>query len=128
TEMNLRSFFRKRSVALLACLLVLVSTVGARPIGMTHAYLANLVGVRLLMGYGLCSGPCKVADDILRERYGIHTLTVAGCVVWGPEVWYADGYNDIARPLMVRSLGKDVFQEAHDEALRTHNPLHGKQQ
>ena len=93
---------------------------GARPIGMSHAYFAHLLGINLLMGYGLCNGPCRVAQKILAERYGVHSVRVAGCVVWGPEVWYADGYNHVAKRLIIQDQGKDVFAAAGDEAMQAY--------
>src|SRR5512145_1982361 len=108
--MNAMSYRRStRSVLLIVCLTVLISVGAARPIGMAHAYLAHSVGIHALMGYGLCNGPCRVAREILKERYGIHKVTVAGCEVWGPEMWYSNGFDEVMIPLIVRDRGKDVF-------------------
>ena len=115
-----------RSVIVIAGVTLLLCVVAAAPIGMTHAYLAHLVGIRTLMGYGLCNGPCQVAEDILLDRYGIHTVRVAGCVVWGPEVWYSDGFNRVMTRLVVRDQGTNVFQAAHDEAVARYQSRHNR--
>ena len=109
-----------RSIIVLAGVPLLLCIVAANPIGMTHAYLAHLVGIHTLMVHGFCSGPCRMADDIRLDRYGIHTVRVAGCVVWGPEVWFSDGFNRVMMQLVVRDRGTDVFQAAHDEAMATY--------
>src|SRR3989442_8468106 len=103
-----------RSVLLLACAVVICIT-GARPIGMIHAYLAHSVGIHVLMSYGLCMGPCHAAEEILREKYGIRTIRVAGCGVWGPEVWYSDGFDEVMMRLVIRDRGENIFHAAREE-------------
>ena len=115
------------SVAFIMGIAALLCIAGAKPIGMTHAYLAHAIRINSLMSYGLCNGPCRVAEDILRNRYGVVSIPVAGCVVWGPEVWYSDGYNHVARSLIVREQGRDVFREAYDEAFRKYSEAHRRE-
>jgi len=116
-----------RLTVLRVCVLAFTCAMAAKPIGMSHAYLMDLAGIHALMGYGLCSGPCRVAQDILLERYDIHTVRVAGCVVWGPGVWYSDGYNDVTMREVIREQGSDVFEAAHDEAIRRYRRSRGQE-
>lgn len=116
------------SVIVIAGVTLLFCIVAAYPIGMSHAYLARLVGVQTLMGYGLCNGPCGIAEDILLERYGIHTIRVAGCVVWGPEMWYSDGFNRVMMRSVVRDRGADVFLAAGEEAKATYQSRRARRQ
>jgi len=99
-------------------LILVVPILGARPIGMSHAYLDHLLGYEAIKLYGLWR---PVQDDyahLLLTRYDVHVNRVAGCVVWGPEVWYANGYNRISRALINRRYSKDVFEECFTDAAR----------
>jgi hypothetical protein len=55
---------------------------------------------------------------MLRERYGIETRRVAGCVVSQSLVAYAEGYNSVGADAANRKFGHDVFQESEAEASR----------
>jgi hypothetical protein len=92
----------------------------AWPIGMLHAEVSNLMGSEVVLGFGLCNGPCGISQQILRDRYGIQSVPIAGCSVLGPEVLYAEGFNVVARRAIIRRHGHDVFQEAHDEAVKVY--------
>ena len=101
---------------LTACLAALTCIAAAWPIGIIHARVVHFLGVDATVAIGYCPGPCRVAQQILHDRYGVHTIPIAGCVVIGPEVWYAGGFNEVMVPLVIRDRGNDISRAASDEA------------
>jgi hypothetical protein len=108
----------KTSVKAVAVFTVALTFIAAaRPMGNVHAVLAHFAGLDAMMTFGYCGGPCRVAKQILHDRYGIHEIPIAGCAVIGPEMWYTHGFNEIMMPLVVRERGTDVFESAYQEAV-----------
>ena len=55
-------------------------------------------------------------DEILRQRHGIETRVVAGCVVTEELVAHMEGYNSVMKPEIRRRFGQDVFERTLAEA------------
>jgi hypothetical protein len=53
-------------------------------------------------------------DDYLKEKYGIITTPIAGCVVSDGIIGAQDGYNSTMKPLLNRKFGHDIFKEAEE--------------
>jgi hypothetical protein len=64
-----------------------------------------------VLHYGLPPPGLHKYARILRERYGIEYLEVAGCVVSPSLMAYADGYNAVSMAGARRKYGRDIFQE-----------------
>ena len=63
--------------------------------------------------------PAKSAyDDYLKEKYGVITTPIAGCVVSDGIIGAAEGYNSTIRPLLNRKFGHDIFKEAEEASRR----------
>jgi hypothetical protein len=58
-------------------------------------------------------------NRLLRERYGIETRVIAGCVVSESLIAYAAGYNAVSTNAAKRKFGHDVFDRSNAEASRT---------
>jgi hypothetical protein len=106
-------------------LFILSSVFAAKPIGKAHAYIHQFLGYDAVMSYGLCIGPCREYEQILLERYGVRSFHVAGCMPLGPEAWYADGYNEVARTAIVNTHGRDIFNDSLQEAFGPYHSAMG---
>ncbi|MGC3988081.1 MAG: hypothetical protein QM796_00070 [Chthoniobacteraceae bacterium] len=53
---------------------------------------------------------------LLKERYGIESREVAGCVVSESLVSYVHAYNEVAKAAAERKFGHDVFTECSNDA------------
>jgi hypothetical protein len=63
--------------------------------------------------------PAKsVADDYLKEHYGVLVTPIAGCVVSDGIIGAQDGYNSTMKPLLNRKFGHDIFKEAEEASRR----------
>lgn len=51
-------------------------------------------------------------DEYLKERYGVLTTPIAGCIVSDGIEGAEDGYNSTMKPLLNRKFGRDIFKEA----------------
>jgi hypothetical protein len=59
--------------------------------------------------------PAKSAyDDYLKEKYGVLTTPIAGCLVSDGIIGAQEGYNSTIRPMLNRKFGHDIFKEAED--------------
>lgn len=47
----------------------------------------------------------------LKERYGVATTSIGGCVVSPGIVAAAEGYNSTMKPLLNSKFGRDIFKE-----------------
>ena len=54
----------------------------------------------------------------LKERYGVATTAIAGCVVSPGIVAAAEGYNSTMKPLLNRKFGRDIFEETAGPATK----------
>jgi hypothetical protein len=57
-------------------------------------------------------------DDYLKEKYGVVTTSIAGCVVTDGIIGAQEGYNSTMRPLLNRKFGRDIFKEAEETSRR----------
>jgi hypothetical protein len=63
--------------------------------------------------------PAKSAyDDYLKEKYGVVTIPIAGCIVSDGIIGAQEGYNSTMRPLLNRKFGHDIFKEAEEASRR----------
>jgi len=63
--------------------------------------------------------PAKNAyDDYLKDKYGVLTTPIAGCVVSDGIIGGTDGYNSTMKPLLNRKFGRDIFKEAEEAGRR----------
>src|SRR5450755_5190335 len=63
--------------------------------------------------------PAKSAyDDYLKEKYGVLTTAIAGCVVSDGIIGAQEGYNSTMKPLLNRKFGHDIFKEAEEASRR----------
>jgi hypothetical protein len=63
--------------------------------------------------------PAKSAyDDYLKEKYGVITTPIAGCLVSDGIIGAEEGYNSTIRPLLNRKFGHDIFKEAEEASRR----------
>lgn len=53
-------------------------------------------------------------DNYLKEKYGVVTTPIAGCVVSNGIIGAQDAYNSTMRPLLNRKFGHDIFKEAEE--------------
>ena len=57
-------------------------------------------------------------DRMLRERYGVETSVVAGCVVTEELLAYVARYNAVSMNAANRKFGHNIFKECLDDAGR----------
>ena len=63
--------------------------------------------------------PSKNAcDDYLKEKYGVITTPIAGCLVSDGIIGAEEGYNSTMKPLLNRKFGHDIFKEAEEAGRR----------
>ena len=72
-----------------------------------------------VLGFGLPAPWFSEYTRLLRERYGIEERSVAGCIVYGSLVAYADGYNTVSMRAANYKFGRDVFQESNADARKS---------
>lgn len=65
-----------------------------------------------ILVYGLRPDIELPSERYLRERYGIDTYPIAGCIVSEGILGGADGYNTKMKALLRQKFGMDVFKEA----------------
>lgn len=51
-------------------------------------------------------------DEYLKERHGVLTTPIAGCIVSDGILGAQEGYNSTMKPLLNRKFGRDIFKEA----------------
>jgi hypothetical protein len=56
---------------------------------------------------------------LLQERYAVEEDIVGDCMVFPTTAMYADGYNSVSGPLLLKKYRKDIFAECAGEASRT---------
>src|SRR5205814_6501752 len=89
----------------------------AYPRGMLVAYFDHARGNYQIMTYGFALLPPLEEERYvlyvrgLRERFGVKTTAVAGCVIDEAFVWYVDGYNSVSRRLLIEDHNADIFEE-----------------
>jgi hypothetical protein len=71
-----------------------------------------------LLLYGLPTGSRPEFQRLLRDRHGIKTETVAGCVVSETLQSYVDSYNAAIADAAKRRFGHDVVKESAETADR----------
>jgi len=64
-----------------------------------------------VLHYGFPSPGLAKYARIMRQRYGIEYLAVAGCVLSPSLKAYADGYNAVSMAAVKRKYGRDIFLE-----------------
>jgi hypothetical protein len=69
-------------------------------------------------GFGLPASWASTYDRLLRQRYGVESRSVAGCVVTSEIVGHAVGYNEVMDAEIKRRFGADVFERTAAEAER----------
>ena len=63
--------------------------------------------------------PAKSAyDDYLKEKYGVLTTPIAGCLVSDGIIGAQEGYNSTMKPMLNRKFGHDIFKEAEEASRR----------
>jgi hypothetical protein len=62
--------------------------------------------------------PKSAYDDYLKEKYGVITTPIAGCVVSDGIIGAEAGYNSTMKPLLNRKFGHDIFKEAEEASRR----------
>ena len=63
--------------------------------------------------------PAKSAyDDYLKEKYGVLTTPIAGCLVSDGIIGAEESYNSTMKPLLNQKFGHDVFKEAEEASRR----------
>lgn len=121
-----RRWLTRRSL-IAAMVAVLVLAVGWRfsayPRGMIAGWGAGLRGHNEIKVFGLPPPWYGEYTQLIRERYGVEINTV-GDVVTRDSVWYADGYNSVARQRIRARFGKDIFAECAQEARTTWELAH----
>jgi hypothetical protein len=83
---------------------------------MLVAWADGVRGHEEIMVFGLPPPWARETDRLLLERYGVKVNPVAGCVVTDSLVWYAGGYNSVARARLESRFGKDIFAECANDA------------
>ncbi|MBN9516933.1 hypothetical protein J0H58_00210 [bacterium] len=106
----------RRAVLVAAVLAVSAWWFSAYPRGVTAAWVDAARGHDEIQAYGYPEPKRFESARLLRERYGVHTNTVAGCVVTYELRWYVSGYNSVSIPNINARHGKDVFEECYEEA------------
>jgi tetratricopeptide (TPR) repeat protein len=127
--------FIARHKKLLLTLSLLVVLIGgwwlAAPVrGRLGAYLDLSRGHYRLLTFGLPPAWLPEYSRLLRERYGVEVVPVAGCVVSPALVSYVDGYDKVSESAARRKFGRDIFSECAEEArkigeLQTATAKHG---
>lgn len=72
-------------------------------------------GVYMLRGHGYPSDCGIVYRELLKERFSI-TLYNQGCLVFPGEDEFDEAYNAVAKPLLIKRFGRDIFAETHTDA------------
>jgi hypothetical protein len=62
--------------------------------------------------------PKSAYDDYLKEKYGVITTPIAGCVISDGIIGAQEGYNSTMKGLLNRKFGHDVFKEAEEASRR----------
>ncbi len=69
-----------------------------------------------LLGYGLPAPWASEFNRILKDRYGIEHVYVAGCVVTDEIIQHTNAYNAVSMEAAKRKFGNDIFEKAEREA------------
>lgn len=69
-----------------------------------------------ILGYGLPPPGMPLYISILRQRYGVEYVAVAGCTPSKATLDYLDAYDDLSSAAIDRKFGKDVLGQVEDEA------------
>jgi hypothetical protein len=86
--------------------------------GMTKASIDHACGHYEIKAWGFPAGWRGDYMRLLSERYAVEEDVVGGCMVFPTTEWYADGYNSVSRPLLLKKYGKDIFAECAAQAKR----------
>jgi hypothetical protein len=73
-------------------------------------------GHYVLTEYGLPPPERPEYERLLRERYGIQSLAVTGCIVSSSMMSYVDAYDKVSAAAARRKFGRDIFAECSQEA------------
>jgi hypothetical protein len=68
-----------------------------------------------LLFYGLDTGHQLIREKLLRERMGIESKVVGGCMVVPSDAAHADGYNEVMLPTITAKFGSDALAKLNDE-------------
>ena len=107
-------FLRKHPMiytSVLALTIFLAWIYGPYPVGAAVALYHKVIGRQEVVAYGMLNQGFFEYAECLKERYGITIRIISGCCVSLTGQRYAQGYNDIAYPLLKRSFGRDIFAE-----------------
>ena len=73
-----------------------------------------------LLEFGLPTPWASEYNTILKDRYGIQPVYVAGCVVTEELVQHAHTYNEVSMAAARRKFGNDVFEKTVREAIQNY--------
>ena len=88
------------------------AVVAARTEGTRLAQADFTNGVYRLQTYGFMSGKMNPGEEYLRKNYSVDIWPVAACIVSEDLRAKAEAYNSEMKRLLVKKLGKDIFEEA----------------
>jgi hypothetical protein len=86
--------------------------------GMTMAFFDQTFGHYEVKAWGYPAPWGGEYMRLLRERYAVEEDVVGDCMVFPTTAMYADGYNSVSEPLLLKRYGKNIFAECADEAER----------
>jgi len=112
---------RKRLIKIVAFLALLVSAAAiwtaAAPIrGRMAAHYDVWRGHYKILLYGLPTADRPEYVRLLKERYRVQSIAVAGCIVSPSLVAYVDNYDEIVSAAADKKFGHDIFKECSDDA------------
>jgi hypothetical protein len=119
---RLLAFVGRRKL-LTTCLVVLLATVAATMAWSSSASARGTIAAQrdtrhghyVILLYGLPSRGRPDYFGLLKERYGIESKAVAGCIVSRELRRYVDSYNAVVRAAVNRKYGRNVFEETNLE-------------
>lgn len=86
--------------------------------GEAEAHQAVAEGKLKLLEMGLPVPWASEYNTILKDRYGIQPVYVAGCMVTEEIVDHAHAYNAVSMAEAKRKFGNDVFEKAERDAIQ----------
>jgi hypothetical protein len=91
----------------------------AYPIGKTHAFCnISAQDYRIKMTGGPIDSTIREYKRLLGERYNISVDHPAFCIYQPWEFKYAETYNSISKPAIIKKFGRDAFKECYKDAWR----------
>jgi len=84
--------------------------------GRLSARLDIAIGRPQILTYGIVTPTHNEYARLLKDRYGIKTRAVAGCIVSSSLVTYVSSYNEETRTAELNRFGHDIFTETREQA------------